>query len=86
MHQRRKKRGSYFKWLGDVNHLYRWQEYYNTMLCQLAQSLGCPIVDLRGAFLQRADFQTLISDDGIHPSQKGHDLIHQRVAAAATAM
>ena len=74
------------KWLGDVNHLYRWQEYYNTMLCQLAQSLGCPIVDLRGAFLQRADFQTLISDDGIHPSQKGHDLIHQRVAAAATAM
>ena len=30
------------KWLGDVNHLYRWQEYYNTMLaCAIARLPDC---------------------------------------------
>ena len=27
-------------WLGDVNHLYRWQEYYNSLVCTLARVFG----------------------------------------------
>ena len=68
-------------WLGDVNHLYRWQEYYNSLVCNLARSFGCPMIDLRQRFLQKADFRTLLSDDGIHPSQKGHELIHASIAS-----
>ena len=65
-----------------MNHLYRWQEYYNAMACSLARSLGCRIVDLRTKFLQSDEFASLISDDGIHPTQKGHDLIHRSIASA----
>lgn len=68
-------------WLGDVNHLYRWQEYYNSLVCSLARSFGCRMIDLRQKFLQVADFRTLLSDDGIHPSQKGHTLIHKSIAS-----
>lgn len=74
--------GNILKWLGDVNHLYRWQEYYNAMACSLARSLGCRIVDLRTKFLQSDEFASLISDDGTHPTQKGHDLIHRSIASA----
>lgn len=70
------------QWLGDVSHLYRWQEYYNLLICRLARSVGCPLVDLRAEFLLRDDFPSLICDDGIHPSQKGHDLIHQTIGQA----
>ena len=69
------------KWLGDVNHLYRWQEYYNSLVCTLARAFGCRVIDLRQSFLQKTDFRTLLSDDGIHPSQKGHTLIHRSIAA-----
>ena len=69
-------------WLGDVNHLYLWQEYYNTLVCTLARVFGCRLIDLRSRFLCRSDFPQLLSCDGIHPSQQGHDLIHTSVAAA----
>lgn len=70
------------KWLGDVDHLYRWQEYYNSLVCTLARVLGCRFVDVRTRFLQSNCFPSLISSDGVHPSQTGHDLIHKTVAAA----
>lgn len=75
-------RGNILHWLGDVNHLYRWQEYYNSLVCTLARVFGCRLVDLRSRFLCRSDFPSLLSCDGIHPSQQGHDLIHTSVAAA----
>lgn len=68
-------------WLGDVNHLYRWQEYYNSLVCSLARTFGCRMFDLRQLFLQNTNFSSLLSDDGIHPSQKGHRLIHEGFAA-----
>ena len=70
------------KWLGDVNRLYRWQESYNQIACSVAGKLGCPILDIRSAFLQSACFPTLMSDDGIHPSPAGHALLHRTVRAA----
>ena len=28
------------RWLGDTDHLYRWQEYYNDMVTQLSRAFG----------------------------------------------
>lgn len=69
-------------WLGDTDHLYRWQEYYNAMVAQLSRAFGCRLVDLRTEFLKSRVFPTLIGADGIHPTQAGHDLIHHTVQSA----
>ena len=69
-------------WLGDRAHLYRWQEYYNALVCQLSRAFGCRLVDVRSEFLKNTRFTSLIGADGIHPTQAGHDLIHRTVRAA----
>ena len=73
------------RWLGDIDRISRWQEYYNDMVCQLARSLGCQLIDLRAEFLKSPSFLSLISDDGIHPTQQGHDLVHSCVSRALAA-
>ena len=45
-------------WLGDTDHLYRWQEYYNSMVAQLSRAFGCRLVDLRAEFLKSRIFPT----------------------------
>ncbi len=69
-------------WLGDVGHLYRWQEYYSSLSCTLARAFGCQLIDLRSEFLKLKNFRTLLGSDGIHPTQAGHDIIHHCVSAA----
>ena len=64
-------------WLGDPSMLYRFQEHYNRIVERLAAEVGCPMIDLRGAFLLSHDYKALISADGIHPTEAGHDLIEK---------
>ncbi len=63
------------KWLGDVNRIYRWHEYYNMAVCRVAAQLHAPLLDIRSAFLEHRDFRSLLCEDGIHPNEKGHALI-----------
>lgn len=70
------------QWLGDVHHLYRWQEYYNYLACAAAASMDCRVIDVRPHFLCQPRFPALMSDDGIHPSEQGHALLHQVLAGA----
>ena len=74
-----RSRENILTWLGDTDHIFRWQEYYNAMVAQLSRAFGCRLVDLRAEFLKSRVFPTLIGADGIHPTQAGHDLIHQSV-------
>lgn len=62
-------------WLGDVNMLYRWHERYNRAVEQLADERALPLFDLRGEFLYTHAFNSLICDDGIHPTAEGHRMI-----------
>ena len=64
-------------WLGDADRIFRWQEYYNDLVCRLSRELSVPLLDLRPEFLKSPVFPSLISDDGIHPTQAGHDLVHR---------
>lgn len=69
-------------WLGDKAQLYRWQEYYNALVCRLTRESGCALLDLRASLLRRNDLLQLICDDGIHPTQEGHDHIHRFLSDA----
>ncbi len=63
-------------WLGDVEHIYRWQESYSRMVERLAREERVPLIDLRGAFLRDLRRpEALLCADGIHPSVQGQTLI-----------
>ncbi len=64
-------------WLGDCSMLYRFQEHYNRIVERLSAETECPMIDLRSAFLLSHDYKALISEDGIHPTESGHDLIEE---------
>lgn len=63
------------KWLGDVNRISRWQEYYSRLVEKIASITKCPILDLRTNFLAHERMPSMIGVDGIHPSSEGHMLI-----------
>ncbi|HCS74494.1 MAG TPA: hypothetical protein DIW17_11555 [Clostridiales bacterium] len=63
------------QWLGDVQHIYRWQEMYNLAVVRLAALKNVPILDIRSAFLQAKNYFNYLCEDGIHPNEAGHSLI-----------
>ena len=74
-------RDNIVRWLGDVEHIYRWQESYSGMVEHLAREERVPLIDLRGAFLrdQRRP-EALLCADGIHPSAAGQGLIFETLS------
>ncbi|MDD3334082.1 MAG: SGNH/GDSL hydrolase family protein [Eubacteriales bacterium] len=69
--------------LGDVNHIYRWQERYTIALRQTAFDLECPLLDIRDWFLALNRYEDYICVDGIHPNDRGHRLIADAVLERA---
>jgi acyl-CoA thioesterase-1 len=67
------------KWLGDVEHIYRWHERYNLAIIELAGTKNVPLINIREAFLERRDCHSLYCLDGIHPNEAGHLLIYNTV-------
>lgn len=63
------------RWLGSINLIYRHQETYSRAIEKIAQETGCPLVDLRGAFLERQRIENLLCEDGIHPNTEGQKVI-----------
>ena len=75
-----KNRENILRWLGGtVETMYRWQEMYNLRLVMLARSLNVRLIDIRSVFLADHHCENLISLDGIHPNEKGYNLIYQTV-------
>lgn len=60
---------------GNTETIYLWQQNYNTAVLRLAEKYHLPLIDIRKAFLEQEDYKDLISIDGMHPNQKGQDLI-----------
>jgi acyl-CoA thioesterase I len=67
------------KWLGSATKIYWWQERYSSSVVSVAERTGTRWIDVRGAFLRRPDFLSLICRDGIHPNEAGHALIAKTV-------
>ncbi len=70
------------RFLGDVQHIYRWQERYATAVYRTARLTRCRLFDLRDAFLAADDFPDCLCVDGMHPNGKGQQLIAQAVRQA----
>lgn len=68
------------KWLGGSSEfIYRWHEQYNVAVHKIAKSTNTKLIDIRSAFLERRDYASLLSTDGIHPNAEGHALIAQTI-------
>ena len=71
------KSANIIKWLGTVETIYRWQEYYSKTIEKIAEETGTLIVDLRGAFLKHRKLEHLLCADGTHPNTEGQRVITQ---------
>lgn len=64
------------KWLDDVNKIYRWQEVYNDTVVDIARKNDLYLIDVRKHFLMSDRYTSLICDDGIHPNERGHEMMY----------
>jgi lysophospholipase L1-like esterase len=77
--------GNILKWLGDTNMIYRFHEMYSNAIAKLAFEKGYQLIDMRSSFLDKHNYSELISEDGIHPSEKGYDLMFRTFAEVLSA-
>ncbi|HHT44720.1 MAG TPA: SGNH/GDSL hydrolase family protein [Fastidiosipila sp.] len=64
------------RWLGGYKDtIYRWHESYNMAVMKMSREKNVPVIDVRSRFLVRRDYRDLLCDDGMHPNEKGHQLI-----------
>lgn len=66
-------------YLGDVEHIFRWQANYADHVRGLAEEMNVPLVDIRSCMLA-GDLNELMCIDGIHPNAQGHAVIYNAVA------
>ncbi len=71
--------GKILEWLGSVSKIYWWQERYNSAILNIAQETRTHWIDVRSAFLRQPDFRQFLCIDGIHPNEKGHRLIAEKI-------
>ena len=76
-------RAPILSWLGDIQMIYRYQELYSESVLKLSYQTHCPLVDIRSAFLDKRCYQQLLCQDGIHPNERGYQLIYQSFAEFA---
>lgn len=69
------KKQNILRFLGDVSRIYRYQEIYSNAVTKIALETGCEFVDVRQRFLQNDRFPDLMCADGIHPNEKGQQVI-----------
>ncbi len=65
-------RGSILRWLGDVQHIYRFQEAYSDAVTGFAAGHNVPLIDVRSSFLLDRQLPRLIAADGIHLTMPGY--------------
>ena len=63
------------RYLGDVQHIYRWQERYAHAVTAVANRTGARLIDLRDAFLAETHVDRLLCADGIHPNERGYRMM-----------
>ncbi|MBS7402396.1 MAG: SGNH/GDSL hydrolase family protein [Oscillospiraceae bacterium] len=70
------------RWLGgSEEHIYSFHESYNAQVCNIAAERDIRLIDIRSAFLALKNYSEYLCDDGIHPNERGHELIANVIAA-----
>jgi len=63
--------------LGDVQQIYRWQEYYSLMNLRIALEKGLLCLPIREYFLSFGHQKEWMCEDGIHPNEVGYRSIYE---------
>lgn len=63
--------------LGEKEHIYRHQERYSRAIEELAFENRLQIVDVRDAFLKLRNLGDYLCADGMHPNEKGQQIIKE---------
>lgn len=63
------------KWLKDKQHIGHYQELYSLAATKVALQTNSLFIDVRSEFLKANNYGDLMCEDGIHPNEKGHNLI-----------
>lgn len=73
-------RNNVLEWLGGTTlTIDRWHERYNMEIFRLGTSKRVPVIDITSIFLEKKDYADYICEDGIHPNEKGHELIENAI-------
>jgi len=56
-------------------------EEYNSLIIEIAKKNSISLIDTYSAYMQ-AGYKILFSEDGLHPNEKGHQLIFEKVKDA----
>ena len=67
------------RYLGDVEHISRWQERYANAVREAAHAEECELLDLRREWLNERNYPALMSLDGIHPNEEGYRVMTQYI-------
>ena len=64
------------KWMqNDRQFITNWHERYNIEVFKIAIGNNIPVIDITSAFLEQKNYSEYLCEDGIHPNEKGHELI-----------
>lgn len=63
----------------DVEMISRHHEAYSHIIAKVAYKHDCILVDIRTELLHQENYNDYISPDGVHPNQKGYDLIYKMI-------
>lgn len=70
-----KREDSILKFLGEKSHLYRQQELYSRAIENVAKAKDLYVVNVRDGFLTLPRYGDYLCIDGIHPNEKGQEII-----------
>ena len=62
-------------WICKVGGIEHWHSNYNRAIKIVAEELDVLVIDVRHAIKCAGDFKELISDDGIHLTEKGYEVL-----------
>lgn len=62
----------------DKSRKNKWVEEYNNKVLEIAKEQGIEIIDVNLAYLKQ-NYKDLFCKDGLHPNDKGHELIFKTV-------
>lgn len=65
------------RFLHNTDSIEHWNEMYSIAVMKLATKYALPLLDVRSSFLHARFFDSLFSQDGIHPSPDGHRVIFE---------
>lgn len=71
------KRENIMRFLGDCQQIYRFHEMYSLAVTGLALRNQCIYIPMRESFLAEPDSPSLLCLDGIHPNERGHQLMQK---------